>query len=195
MKFIFNPFKKKDGDELKKALRELSLYRYNLANLDLRIKSKIQIMGGKLSTMDLSKDEAKVIANEYAVLKRVSLLVDRIDLLLLKLSLRLESLIEFKSLIMALQDASRSLNKLKPYLAGISDTYGLLVSQLDEALQEMGNVSISSTGISIPVLDENAENVLNEALDYTLGNTDTDMGIKEIIFEAVKDGQLIEEVA
>ncbi|MGC8557460.1 MAG: hypothetical protein ACP5NC_00490 [Nitrososphaeria archaeon] len=195
MKFIFNPFKKKDGDELKRALRELSIYRYNLANLDLRIKSKMQIMGGKLSTMDLSKDEAKVIANEYAVLKRVSLLVGRIDLLLLKLSLRLESLIEFKSLIMALQDASRSLNKLKPYLSGISDTYGLLVSQLDEALQEMGNVSISSAGISIPVLDENAENVLNEALDYTLGSTDTDTGIKEIIFEAVKDGQLIEEVA
>ncbi|MGC8660926.1 MAG: hypothetical protein ACP5TZ_00265 [Nitrososphaeria archaeon] len=195
MKFIFNPFRKKNGDELKKALRELTIYRYNLANLDLRIKSKMQIMEGKLSTMDRSKDEARILANEYVVLDRVSLLVGRIDLLLLKLSLRLESLIEFKSLIMALQDATTSLNKLKPYLAGISDTYGLLISQLNEAMQEMGAVSVSPAGISIPMLDEDAENVLNNAVDFTLGETDSDTGIKEIILQAAKDGQLVEEVA
>jgi len=195
LKFIFNPFRKKNGDELKKALRELTIYRYNLANLDLRIKSKMQIMEGKLSTMDRSKDEARILANEYVVLDRVSLLVGRIDLLLLKLSLRLESLIEFKSLIMALQDATTSLNKLKPYLAGISDTYGLLISQLNEAMQEMGAVSVSPAGISIPMLDEDAENVLNNAVDFTLGETDSDTGIKEIILQAAKDGQLVEEVA
>jgi division protein CdvB (Snf7/Vps24/ESCRT-III family) len=195
LKFIFSPFRKKKGDELKKALRELTLYRYNLANLDLRIKSKMQIMEGKLSTMNRNKDEAKILANEYVVLARVSLLVGRIDLLLLKLSLRLESLIEFKSLIMALQEASTSLNKLKPYLAGISDTYGLLIGQLNEAMQEMGTVSISTAGISIPMLDEDAENVLNNAIDFTLGETDVDTGVKEIILQAAKDGQLVAEVA
>lgn len=195
MKFIFNPFKKKNGDELKKALRELTIYRYNLANLDIRIKSKMQVMEGKLSTLNHNKEEAIILANEYVVLDRVSLLVGRIDLLLLKLSLRLESLIEFKSLIMALQDASTSLNKLKPYLVGISDTYGLLISQLNEAMQEMGAVSISSAGISIPMLDEDAENVLNNAIDFTLQETDSDTGIKEIILQAAKNGQLVEEVA
>ncbi|MEM0097757.1 MAG: hypothetical protein QXY52_04150 [Conexivisphaerales archaeon] len=195
MKFIFNPFRKKSGNELKKALRELTLYRYNLANLDLRIKSKMQIMEGKLSTINPSKDEAKILANEYVVLRQVSLLVGRIDLLLLKLSLRLESLIEFKSLIMALQASSASLNKLKPYLMGISDAYSLLISQLDEAMQEMGTVSVPSAGISIPMLDEDAENVLNSAIDFTLGETDADAEIREIILQAAKDGRLVEEVA
>ncbi len=195
MKFRFNPFRKKRDNDLKVALKELTLYRYNLANLNFRVKSKMHILEGKLSMINPNRDEAKILANEYAILNKVSHLVGRIDLLLLKLSLRLDSLIEFKSLIASLQEATESLNKLQPYLAGISDAYGFLIDQLNDAMAEMGAVSITSTGISIPMINEEAESVLNSAIRYSLEETDSDSVIRDIIFQAAKDGKLVEEVA
>jgi len=195
LKFSFNPFRKKGDRELKEALRELTLYRYNLANLNFRIKSKMQILESRLSAINPNKDESRILANEYSMLDKLSRFVDRIDLFLLQISLRLESLIEFKSLISSLQETTKSLNKLQPYLAGISEVYSLLIDQLNDAMAEMGVVSIAPAGISISTTNEEAENLLNSIINYSLEETDTDSAIKDIIFQAARDGRLIEEVA
>ena len=195
MKFRFNPFRKKGDEDLKEALRELTLYRYNLASLNFRVKSKMQILEGRISTINPNKDESRILANEYSMLGKLSRLVDRIDLLLLQVSLRLESLIEFKSIISSLREATKSLNKLQPYLAGISEAYSFLIDQLNDAMAEMGVVSITPAGVSLPMINEEAENLLSSIINYSLEEANTDSAMRDIILQAAKDGRLIEEVA
>ncbi len=191
MKFSINPFKKKEP-AFKDAYLELSKYRNNLLTVMWRIKVKIDTFSIR-AEKSKSQEERAIYAKEATILKQVYEVVDKLDALLLKVMLRLDSYNDLNSVIESFKETNRAIAKLKPDLEALSEAYSALFEQLSEASQYFGTITVQGQPLQLfSTMD--ADFILEEAIDRSLEIDNAEEELKSFLLKAAKEGEYAEMI-
>ncbi|MFP3225077.1 MAG: hypothetical protein RXO34_02420 [Nitrososphaeria archaeon] len=191
MKFSINPFKKKEP-AFRDAYLELSKYRNNLLTVKWRIKVKIDAFSIR-AEKSMSQEEREIYAREAKILSQIYEVVDKLDALLLKVMLRLDSYSDLNSVIESFKETNQAISKLKPDLEALSEAYSVLFEQLSEAAQYFGTITIQGQSLQL-FSGMGAENILEEAVERSLEINNEQEELRSFLIKAAKEGEYAEMI-
>jgi len=191
MKFSINPFKKKEP-AFRDAYLELSKYRNNLLTVKWRIKVKIDTFSIR-AEKSMSQEEREIYAREAKILSQIYEVVDKLDALLLKVMLRLDSYSDLNSVIESFKETNQAISKLKPDLEALSEAYSVLFEQLSEAAQYFGTITIQGQSLQL-FSGMGAENILEEAVERSLEINNEQEELRSFLIKAAKEGEYAEMI-
>jgi len=191
MKFSINPFKKKEP-AFRDAYLELSKYRNNLLTVKWRIKVKIDAFSIR-AEKSMSQEEREIYAREAKILSQIYEVVDKLDALLLKVMLRLDSYNDLNSVIESFKETNQAISKLKPDLEALSEAYSVLFEQLSEAAQYFGTITIQGQSLQL-FSGMGAENILEEAIERSLEINNEQEELRSFLIKAAKEGEYAEMI-
>jgi len=191
MKFSINPFKKKEP-AFRDAYLELSKYRNNLLTVKWRIKVKIDAFSIR-AEKSMSQEEREIYAREAKILSQIYEVVDKLDALLLKVMLRLDSYSDLNSVIESFKETNQAISKLKPDLEALSEAYSVLFEQLSEAAQYFGTITIQGQSLQL-FSGMGAENILEEAIEKSLEIDNEQEELRSFLIKAAKEGEYAEMI-
>jgi hypothetical protein len=191
MKFSINPFKKKEP-AFRDAYLELSKYRNNLLTVKWRIKVKIDAFSIR-AEKSMSQEEREIYAREAKILSQIYEVVDKLDALLLKVMLRLDSYSDLNSVIESFKETNQAISKLKPDLEALSEAYSVLFEQLSEAAQYFGTITIQGQSLQL-FSGMGAENILEEAVERSLEINNEQEELRSFLIKAAKEGEYTEMI-
>jgi hypothetical protein len=191
MKFSINPFKKKEP-AFRDAYLELSKYRNNLLTVKWRIKVKIDTFSIR-AEKSMSQEEREIYAREAKILSQIYEVVDKLDALLLKVILRLDSYSDLNSVIESFKETNQAISKLKPDLEALSEAYSVLFEQLSEAAQYFGTITIQGQSLQL-FSGMGAENILEEAIERSLEINNEQEELRSFLIKAAKEGEYAEMI-
>jgi hypothetical protein len=191
MKFSINPFKKKEP-AFRDAYLELSKYRNNLLTVKWRIKVKIDTFSIR-AEKSMSQEEREIYAREAKILSQIYEVVDKLDALLLKVMLRLDSYSDLNSVIESFKETNQAISKLKPDLEALSEAYSVLFEQLSEAAQYFGTITIQGQSLQL-FSGMGAENILEEAIERSLEINNEQEELRSFLIKAAKEGEYAEMI-
>ncbi|MFP3133358.1 MAG: hypothetical protein RXO71_04635 [Nitrososphaeria archaeon] len=191
MKFSINPFKKKEP-AFRDAYLELSKYRNNLLTVKWRIKVKIDAFSIR-AEKSMSQEEREIYAREAKILSQIYEVVDKLDALLLKVMLRLDSYSDLNSVIESFKETNQAISKLKPDLEALSEAYSVLFEQLSEAAQYFGTITIQGQSLQL-FSGMGAENILEEAIERSLEINNEQEELRSFLIKAAKEGEYAEMI-
>jgi len=191
MKFSINPFKKKEP-AFRDAYLELSKYRNNLLTVKWRIKVKIDAFSIR-AEKSMSQEEREIYAREAKILSQIYEVVDKLDALLLKVILRLDSYSDLNSVIESFKETNQAISKLKPDLEALSEAYSVLFEQLSEAAQYFGTITIQGQSLQL-FSGMGAENILEEAIERSLEINNEQEELRSFLIKAAKEGEYAEMI-
>jgi len=191
MKFSINPFKKKEP-AFRDAYLELSKYRNNLLTVRWRIKVKIDTFSIR-AEKSRSQEERAIYAREAKILSQIYEVVDKLDALLLRVMLRLDSYNDLNYVIESFKETNQAISKLKPDLEALSEAYSVLFEQLSEAGQYFGTITVQGQSIQL-FSGMGAENILEEAIERSLEIDNEQEELRSFLIKAAKEGEYAEMI-
>ncbi|MGC8569537.1 MAG: hypothetical protein ACP5LW_05995 [Nitrososphaeria archaeon] len=192
MKIRFNIFRKKEP-AFREAYLELSKYRNNLQSVMWRIRVKIEAFSIK-AERSRGQEEKEIYRKEVAVLTQLYQLVNKLDALLLRIILRLDSYQDLAGVLESFKETRMAISKLRPELEALNEAYGAIFEQLSDATHYFETITINGQTIQLPSADVDAESILEEAIDRSIELERAEEELRSVLLKAARDGEYVEAI-
>ncbi len=169
---------KRKKKSLTEAYRIIYKKRQELELISARIEAKASSVEERARLT--SGAEREIYLQQRETLKAIVAYVTKIDLYLLQVLIRLETLISLNEALEAIKESNAAIKSIGPRLSAISESYGELFEGLKDAISGFATVSLGE-GPSINLLGDDAEKIIDTAYDEII--KEADLRFDESLFE------------